>query len=80
MPSLNVSKFSNVLSACCLALLLAGCGQKGDLYLPAPAATNSEPAATEPAPAAAEPSPGQADDTEATTADDEDDEEDAELA
>ena len=81
MPSLNVSKFSNVLSACCLAmLLLAGCGQKGDLYLPAPAATNSEPAASNSEPAAAEPSPGQAEDNEATTSDDEDDEEDAELA
>lgn|GEM_PF-5698726 len=38
----NVCKFINVLIACCLAtLLLAACGQKGDLYLPSPTAADA---------------------------------------
>lgn len=35
-------KFINVLIVCCLAtLLLAACGQKGDLYLPSPTAADA---------------------------------------
>jgi predicted small lipoprotein YifL len=58
-------------SACVLALLLAGCGQKGPLYLPdkkpaavtPPAAAPAAPGAT-PAPAPAQPTQKKSDDTE----------------